>query len=375
MKKSLNVAILGHRFMGRAHSNAWIKAPLFFDLPAKPVLKVAAGRDEAALAEFAQRWGWEETATDWEKTVERDDVDIVDVSLPTHLHYDTALAAVKAGKHVFCEKPFTLTAAEAQQLAEAADAAGVVHYLNHNYRRCPAVALARQLIADGRLGTIFHWRGAYQQSWLIHPDRPLDWKLRKATAGAGPHWDLGSHAVDLALFLAGEITSVHCLTKTFTKQRPLAEDRGKTGEVEVDDASLMTLQFAGGAVGTIETTRCATGRRNRHTFEIYGSKGALTWDLEDMNRLRFWDESDDSASRGWRDILVTEPIHPYAGKWWPPGHVIGYEHGFVHAVADFVEAVCAGRQISPNFHDGAQIMRVLEAGLRSAETGSTEVVG
>ncbi len=375
MNETLNVALLGHRFMGRAHSNAWIKAPLFFDLPAKPVLKVATGRDEAALAEFAGRWGWEETATDWQATVAREDIDIVDISLPTHLHYETAMAAIRAGKHIFCEKPFTITSAEAEELAEAADAAGVVHYLNHNYQRCPAVALAKQLIDEGRLGTIHHWRGAYQQSWLIDPDVPVDWKLRKATAGAGPHWDLSSHAVDMALFLAGEIETVHCLTKTFTPERPLAEDPTKRGAVEVDDASLMTVEFANGAVGTIETTRYATGRRNHHTFEIYGSKGAITWDLEDMNRLRFWSEDDEPHTRGWRDILATEAVHPYAAKWWPPGHVIGYEHAFVHAVADFIEAIAEKRTITPNFHDGARIIRVLEAGLRSAESGATVPVG
>lgn len=375
MEKTLNVAILGHRFMGRAHSNAWIKAPLFFDLATKPVLKVATGRDQTALTEFADRWGWEETEQDWRKTIERDDIDIVDISLPTHLHFETALAAVKAGKHVFCEKPFTITAAEAEELAEEAEKAGVVHYLNHNYQRCPAVALAKQFIDDGKLGTLFHWRGAYQQSWLIDPTKPLDWKLKKATAGAGPHWDLSSHAVDMALFLMGKIDRVHCLTKTFTKERPLAENPAQTGEVEVDDASLMTVQFGNGAVGTIETTRYATGRRNHHTFEIYGSKGGLSWDLEDMNRLKFWNEADDADSRGWRDILATEPVHPYAAKWWPPGHVIGYEHGFVHAVADFVTAIAEGTSISPNFRDGVEIMRVLEAGLESADSGQLVSVG
>ncbi len=375
MNKPLNVAILGHRFMGRAHSNAWIKAPLFFDLPAKPVLKVATGRDQAALTEFAERWGWEETEQDWRQTIQREDIDIVDISLPTHLHFETALAAVKAGKHVFCEKPFTLTTAEAEELAEAAEAAGVVHYLNHNYQRCPAVALAKQFIDEGKLGTLYHWRGAYQQSWLIDPNKPVDWKLKKATAGAGPHWDLSSHAVDMALFLMGKIDRVHCLTKTFTKERPLAGNPDQTGEVEVDDASLMTVQFSNGGVGTIETTRYATGRRNHHTFEIYGSKGALTWDLEDMNRLKFWNESDEPSSRGWRDILATEPVHPYAAKWWPPGHVIGYEHGFVHAVADFVTAIGEGTSISPNFRDGVEIMRVLEAGLQSADSGEMVPVG
>lgn len=363
----MNIALLGHRFMGRAHSNAWIKAPLFFDTPSKPVLKVVAGRDREDLQTFADRWGWEEVSTDWRETVARDDIDIVDVSLPTHLHFEASMAAIEAGKHVFCEKPFTITSAEAQQLLDAAESAGVVHYLNHNYRRCPAVALAKRIIDEGRLGEIYHWRGAYQQSWLIDPSVPVSWKLRQATAGAGPHWDLGSHAVDLAHFLVGDIKSVNCLTKTFTRERPLDSDPSQTGQVEVDDAALMMVQFENGALGSIETTRYATGRKNRHTFEVSGSKGALAWDLEDMNRLQFFDNTAGRDAAGWTNILATEPGHPYM-QWWPPGHIIGYEHAFVHAVVDFLDAVASKGTIEPNFRDGLKIMRVLEAGLRSAES-------
>ncbi len=355
--------------MGRAHSNAWRQVGRFFDVPAEPRLKVACGRDEAALKEFADRWGWEEVETDWRKVLERDDVDVVDISLPTHLHCEIAEAAAKAGKHLFCEKPAALTAAEAERMLAAAEKAGVVHYLNHNYRRAPAVMLAKQLIDEGKIGKIFHWRGAYQQSWGADPARLLNWKLRKATAGGGPWWDLGSHNVDLAHFLVGDIASVQAMMTNFIKERPLEEDPAKMGEVEVEDAALVLAEFSDGAMGTFEMTRFATGRRNRHTFEIYGSEGALAWDLEDMNRLEFSSNDDAEHCRGFRSILATEQMHPYAGNWWPPGHIIGYEHTFVNAVADFLQAIDSGDRITPDFRDGVRIMKVMEAGLESAETG------
>jgi len=366
--ETVNVAILGHRFMGRAHSNAWSQAAKFFDLPIKPVLKVAAGRDRDALQAFADRWGWEEIVTDWREAVNREDIHIVDIALPQHLHHEAALAAAKAGKHLFCEKPLAVTSALAEEMRAAAEAAGVVHYLNHNYRRAPAVTLARQLIDEGRIGTIYHWRGAYQQSWLVDPNVPVNWKLRKETAFAGPQWDLNSHSVDLAHYLVGDIRAVSGMMRTFIPERPLAEDPSRTGPVEVEDAALMMVEFANGALGTFEATRFATGRRNHHTFEISGSKGALAWDLEDLNRLHFYDNTEAPHVRGWRNILATERIHPYA-NWWPPGHIIGYEHTFVHAVADFLKAVAVNGPIEPNFHDGVRIMKVLEAGLESAETG------
>lgn len=365
--KEFGIALLGHRFMGRAHSNAWRQVSRFFDVPAAPRQVVVCGRDEAALKEFAARWGWESVETDWRKVLERADVDVVDISLPQHLHCEVAVAAAEAGKHIFCEKPVALTSEEAKRMLQAAEAAGVVHYLNHNYRRVPAVMLAKQYIDEGRIGRIFHWRGAYQQSWLIDPARPLNWKLRKESAGAGPQWDLNSHSVDLAHFLVGDIVSVRGLSKNFIAERPLEEDPSKTGKVEVEDVAMMMVEFSNGAIGSFEATRFATGRRNRHTFEIYGSEGALAWDMEDMNRLQFYSNDDPEHRRGFRNILATEPMHPYAGNWWPPGHIIGFEHTFVHAVADFLSAVDRGEAIEPNFRDGVKIMRVLEAGLESAE--------
>ncbi len=373
--KKLSVAILGHRFMGRAHSNAWSQAGKFFDLPVEPELKVACGRDEADLKKFADRWGWAEIETDWRKVIERDDIDIVDISLPQHLHAEVAIAAARAGKHLFCEKPLGLTSAEGEAMLAAAQSAGVVHYINHNYRRAPAVTLARQLIDQGQLGDLYHWRGAYQQSWLIDPEMPMSWKLKKETAKAGPQWDLSSHSVDLANYLVGDISSVSCLTKNFITERPLENDPAQRGEVTVEDAALMMVEFENGALGSFESTRFATGRRNHHTFEIYGSRGALTWDLEDMNRLQFLSMDDDDHARGFRDILATERIHDYAKNWWPPGHIIGYEHTFVHAVADFLEAVASGGSVSPNFADGVKVLKVLEAGLESAQSGARVTLG
>lgn len=369
LMKELRIAIIGHRFMGRAHSNAWNQVSRFFDPAVKPVMQVACGRDENDLAAFAQRWGWSEIETDWRRVLERDDIDAIDIATPTHLHAEIAIAAAEAGKHLFCEKPFATTLVEGEAMLAAAEKAGVVHYLNHNYRRCPAVLLARKMIKEGALGEIYHWRGAYQQSWLIDPQHPLDWKLRKSSAGAGPLWDLGSHAVDLAHFLVGDFAEIDCRGKQFIKERPLVEDPVRTGRVEVECAALMTGEFKNGALATIETTRYATGRRNRHCFEIYGSKGAMTWDMEDMNRLQFYSEEDPEDRRGFRDILVTESSHAFVGAWWPPGHIIGYEHAFVHAAIDFLNACEAGNSLEPNFHDGVKGLKVLEAALKSLETG------
>ncbi|HQW28626.1 MAG TPA: Gfo/Idh/MocA family oxidoreductase [Verrucomicrobiales bacterium] len=367
--KELRIAIVGHRFMGRAHSNAWNQVSRFFDPALKPVMQVACGRDEKDLRAFADRWGWAEIETDWRKVLERDDIDAIDIATPTFLHAEMAIAAAEAGKHIFCEKPFCNSLTEAEAMLAAAEKAGVVHYLNHNYRRCPAVLLAKKLIDEGEIGEIYHWRGAYQQSWLVNPQHPLDWKLQKRTAAAGPLWDLGSHAVDLAHFLVGDFAEIDCRGKQFIAKRPLASDPSKIGDVEVECAALMTGEFQNGALATIETTRYATGRRNRHTFEIYGSKGAIIWDMEDMNRLQFYSGNDPADRLGFRDILVTESSHAYVGAWWPPGHIIGYEHAFVHAAVDFLNAVGAGTQVEPNFQDGVKSIKVLEAAAKSMEIG------
>jgi predicted dehydrogenase len=380
MIRELNIGIIGYKFMGRAHSNAWLKAPQFFDISAKPVLKVACGRHQQSLTEFAEKWGWEATETDWKKLVERPDVDIVDIALPQNLHYEIALAAAKAGKHIFCEKPLSMSSRQAEEMLKVCEDNKVVHYLNHNYRRVPAVAQAKRLIDEGKIGRIFHWRCCYQQDWIVDPEFPLTWQLQKDIAQAGPQWDLNSHAVDLAHFLVGDIASVSCLTSNFIKERPIADETSsgnlsaeasgtEKGEVTVEDAALMMVMFKNGAIGSFEATRFATGRKNRLSFEIYGSKGSLVFNLEKMNELQYFSLADDETAQGFRNILVTESAHPYVGNWWPAGHIIGYEHAFVHAVVDFLKAVNDKTPVKPDFSDGLKIIQVLEAGLESAEKG------
>jgi predicted dehydrogenase len=379
--KKLNVGIVGYKFMGKAHSNAWLKAPQFFDMDAQPVLKVACGRHAESLKAFADRWGWESTESDWKKMVRRDDVDIVDISAPQFLHYDIAMEAARAGKSIFCEKPLAMNLAQAKEMYELAEKKGVTHYINHNYRRCPAVRLAKKLIDEGRIGRIFHWRGAYLQSWIVDPNFPLTWHLQKEFAGSGPQGDLNSHSVDLARYLVGEIKTVSAMTAHFITERPLPDEvasgtfSGKVkgaekGKVTVEDAAFMTVQFANGALGSFEASRFAPGRKNYNYFEIYGSKGSILFDLERMNELQFFSADDPANAQGFRTIIATEGgVHDYVANWWPPGHIIGYEHEFVHAVVDFCHAVSTKTKIEPNFYDGMKGMEVLEAGLRSAETG------
>ncbi|MDC7235644.1 MAG: Gfo/Idh/MocA family oxidoreductase [Spirochaetales bacterium] len=381
MKKTLNIAMIGYKFMGKAHSNAWKKAPLFFDMELTPVLKVVCGRHAEPLQEFADRWGWEEIETDWRKVIERDDVDVVDISVPQHLHFEIAKAAVEAGKHVFLEKPMAMDSKQAQELYEIVKKSDVTHYVNHNYRRCPAVRLAKKMIDEGKIGRIFHWRGTYLQDWIVDPEFPLTWHLKKETAGMGPQGDLNSHSVDLARYLVGDISSVSCMTTNFIKERTLPDEvasgtfSGKSagtakGEVTVEDAAFMICKFENGALGSFETSRFAPGRKNYNYFEIYGSKGSLIFDLERMNELQYFNREDPAGEQGFRTILATEAgEHDYIANWWPPGHMIGYEHEFVHAVVDFCEAVRTGSEIRPNFYDGLKEMQVLEAGLESAEKG------
>ena len=387
MSKELRIAIIGTNFMGRAHSNAWLQAAKFFDPEMTPVLQVACGRNEETLAAFATRWGWRHTETDWRKVIARDDVDVIDISLPQNMHAQVAIAAAEAGKHIFCEKPMALSLADAEAMLAAVQTAGVTHYINHNYRRVPAVRLAKQLIDEGRIGRIFHWRGAYQQDWIVDPDFPLTWHLQKETAGTGPHGDLNSHSVDLAQYLVGDIRSVSCLMAHFIAERPLPGKNAATfsagessvprrmGAVTVEDASLMHVEFVDGAVGSFESTRFASGRKNRNTFEIYGSEGSLVFNLERLNELEFYSRNDPEYAQGFRTILATESTHAYIANWWPPGHTIGYEHEFVHAVVDFVRAVATGESIAPNFSDGVKCMRVLDAGVRSAASGQRVHIG
>lgn len=378
MKPEIRIGMVGYKFMGRAHSNAWKKAGLFFDPPATPVLHTVCGRHEPSVRHFADQWGWAHTETDWQRLVHNPDIDVIDIASPQHLHYDIALAAARAGKHIFCEKPLAMNRRQAEEMLRVCEEHRVTHYLNHNYRRVPAIALAHRLIAAGKLGRIFHWRCAYQQDWIVDPEFPLTWQLRKETAQAGPQWDLNSHAVDLAHYLVGPIRSVSGLTTQFVTERPLAEEAStgnlqarasgsSKGAVTVEDAALMMVQFENGAIGSFEATRFATGKKNALTFEIYGSGGSLLFDLERMNELRFFSNADSTETQGFRTILATDPSHPYAPHWWPPGHILGYEHTFVHAAADFLTALALQTPIHPNFSDGVRILTVLEAGLLSAQ--------
>lgn len=379
--KTLNVAIIGTKFMGKAHSNAWANAPRFFDMGIQPVLKVAVGTDRDGTQALADTWGWEEASTDWREVVARPDIDIVDISTPTYLHCDMAVAAAEAGKHVFLEKPFSLTVAEARRMVDAVEKAGVVHYVNHNYRRAPAVRLAKRLIDDGFLGRLFHWRSAYLQDWIVDPNFPLTWHLRSETAGYGAHGDLGSHSVDLARYLMGDIKAVTGLMANFITERPLpgkgaatftagSGESSEMGRVGVDDASFFVAEFANGALGSFEVSRFAPGRKNFNTFEVYGSEGSLVFNLERMNELQVFSRNDPAYAQGFRTILVTEAgQHDYIANWWPPGHMIGYEHEFHHAVVDFMKAIETGGEIRPNFHDGLAEMQVLHAAAESARTG------
>lgn len=378
--KKLNVGIIGTKFMGRAHSNAWKKAPLFFDMESEPHLMAACGRDTTSLHKFADKWGWQQVETDWKKLVANPDIDIIDIALPQSMHCEIAVAAARNGKHIFCEKPMAMNSAEATEMLKACEENGVKHYLNHNYRRLPAIGVAKRLIEQNYVGRIFHWRCSYQQDWIVSPDFPLTWQLRKEYAQAGPQWDLNSHSVDLAHYLVGKISTVSALTTNFIKERLLAKEStsgnlsaealsGEKGKVTVEDAALMLVEFENGAIGSFEASRFAPGRKNKLSFEIYGSNGSIVFDLERMNELQCYSLSDADGGRGFKTILATEGSHPYMDHWWPPGHIIGYEHSFVHAVVDFIQAIDENKSIEPDFNDGLAIINVLEAGLKAAETG------
>jgi predicted dehydrogenase len=379
MARALNIGIIGYKFMGKAHSNAYLKAARFFDVPCTPVLKVACGRHGKGLADFAQTWGWQETESSWQKLIERKDIDAVDISSPTWTHKEIAIAAARAGKHILCEKPMALNAGEAREMLDAVKAAGVRHSIGFNYRRVPAVRFAKQLIDDGKLGQIYHWRGAYLQDWIVEPSFPLTWHLRRETAGYGPHGDLNSHSVDLARYLVGEIRAVQCMMGHFIRERPLPDAEREAafeaaassgrGPVTVDDASFMIVEFDSGAIGSFEATRFAPGRKNYNYFEIYGSRGSLSFNLERMNELEFYSRDDARGTQGFKTILVTEATHPYIAAWWPPGHIIGYEHTFIHQAADFLRAVHDGSDMAPDFYDGLRCMEVLDAAARSAMEG------
>ena len=378
----VNVAIIGHKFMGRAHSNAWRQVGRFFPGELEPRMKVLCGRAcSEELEATARLLGWEESDCEWRRVVERSDIDVVDIATPGYLHREMAIAAAEAGKHVICEKPLANTLADAKAMLRAVQKARVKHMLMHNYRKIPAVAFARKLIEDGRLGDIYHYHGAYLQDWIIDPQFPLVWRLQKKLAGAGALGDIGSHAIDLARYLNSEFTGVVGQMTTFIKERPLAaEDQGLrrvkagegTGKVTVDDDTNFLARFSNASVGVFESSRFGGGRKNYNTFQIYGSKGSLAFNLERLDELEFYDREEPAGLQGYKTISVTESVHPYVGAWWPPGHIIGYEHTFVHAVHDFLTALENDTLPSPNFTDGVKNQAVLEAVERSAKSGRWE---
>ncbi|MET1087741.1 MAG: Gfo/Idh/MocA family oxidoreductase [Arthrobacter sp.] len=359
--RPLGVAMIGYAFMGKAHSNAWRNVASYFDVPAFEQ-KVLVGRDAAGVTEAAGKYGWAESATDWRAVIERDDIEIVDICAPGFMHAEIAIAALAAGKHVLVEKPLANTLAEAEAMAAAARSAqalGVQSMIGFNYRRVPALALARELIAEGRLGTIRHVRAAYLQDWLVDPASPMTWRLKKETAGSGALGDIASHVIDQVLFLLGDqVTEVSGRLHTFTSHRPGAHG---AEEVTVDDAAWATLTLASGAVASVEVSRVATGQKNSLKLEIYGDKGSLLFDLEDLNELGFLDATLPVREQGFRRILVNEPVHPYLEAWWPQGHVLGWEHSFTHEIRDFLVAIGRGIQPSPSFEDGLAIQRILAA--------------
>ncbi|WP_373684411.1 Gfo/Idh/MocA family protein [Micromonospora thermarum] len=380
--------MVGYAFMGAAHSQAWRTVNRVYDLPARARMALICGRDTGKVAEAADRLGWEAYTTDWRDLIARDDVDVVDVCTPGDSHAEIALAALAAGKHVLCEKPLANTVSEARAMAAAAataQAAGVRSMCGFNYRRVPAVTMMRQLVADGRLGVIRHVRATYLQDWIVDPQFPLVWRLQKDKAGSGALGDIGAHIIDLTQYVTGQlITGVSAVTETFVKERPLPAGssglaatvdgdghRPATGPVTVDDAAVFVARLDGGALATYEASRFATGRKNALRVEINGSLGSVVFDLERLNELEFYDATRPAAEQGFSRILVTEGEHPYMSAWWPPGHIIGYEHSFTHQMRDFIEAVATGVDPAPSFADALQVQLVLDAVGRSAELGSS----
>ncbi len=377
MPKTLNIGMIGYKFMGRTHSNAWLKADKFFDLKARPVMKVICGRDRAGVMNACSRWGWSQFVTDWREVVDDPTIDIIDINTPNDSHAEIAIAAAKARKAILCEKPLAMDVKQARQMVDAVKKAGVVNMVCHNYRRILAIVLAKKMIAAGELGRIYHYRARYAQDWIVDPNFPLVWRLQSKIAGSGTHGDINAHIIDLGRYLIGEFSEVCGLMETFIKERPLQGESGKKGKVTVDDAVMFIGRFENGALANVEATRFALGRKNGIQIEINGSKGSLVFDFEDMNRLKYYNEADPADRRGFRDIVVTQGggVHPYVGNWWPPGHIIGYEHTFVHTIADFINAVVDKHSVQPTFEDGLADQIVLDAVEKSAKTRKWVTLG
>lgn len=365
----MRIGMVGYQFMGRAHSHAYRTAPTFFPIQGPIELAAVCGRDEAAVAEFADRHGWESYHTDWRDLVARDDIDAIDIGTPNSSHAPIAIAAAQAGKHILLEKPMAMNLSEAREMLAAAEAAGIRHMIGFNYRRVPAIALAKAIIDAGDIGNIIHWRAVYNQDWLADPDTPRYWRMDKSVAGTGAIGDLAAHIVDLAHYLVGSIDAITGMAKTFYTERPSVDDPQTMLPVTVDDSFAFLARFGNGATGTFEGTRLATGRLNYNGWEINGSKGSLAFNLERLNELQVFFKDDPVNHRGWRVINVTDGQHPYVGAWWPPGHIIGWEESHIHQIADFLMAVENNRPCSPDFAVGVRNQAVLDALVESADSG------
>ncbi|MUT68658.1 Gfo/Idh/MocA family protein [Paenibacillus sp. NEAU-GSW1] len=370
--KKVRVGMVGYKFMGKAHSNAYRALPMFFPkAAAKPEMTAICGRNPEGLEQARAQFGWESSETDWRELIKREDIDLIDINAPSDAHKEIAIEAAKAGKHLFCEKPLALTLEDSKEMLEAAESAGVKHMVGFNYRFAPAVQLAKKLIDEGRLGKIYHFRAVFLQDWIIDPDFPLVWRLQKEIAGSGSHGDLGAHLIDMARFLVGEFGEVVGMGETFIKERPIpsamtglsakGSKDAPRGEVTVDDATLFMTRFENGALGSFEATRFAAGHRCTNAFEINGSKGSVKFDFERMNELQVYFTDDAEDVQGFRRVLATDAAHAYMDAWWPAGHTIGYEHTFTHEVLELMQAIAEDRQPVPNFHDGVKCQEVLEA--------------
>ncbi len=375
-QRSFRVALLGTKFMGKAHSQAYRNVNMYFSDAPHVEQVVICGRSPDETEQAREAFGWQEASTDWEAVVARDDIDIVDISTPGHLHAEMALAAAAAGKHVVCEKPLANTLDEARSMLAAVEAAGVRHLVMHNYRRVPAVALAKRMVEDGRLGEIYHFRARYLQDWALIPGLELVWRFDAKLAGSGALGDLGAHVIDLGRHLCGEISELAATSETFIKQRPVSPGSSEMADVTVDDAAALCVRFENGAIGTIEASRFAPGRKNHNTFEINGSGGSITFDLENLNNLRYYSVDDTPDAQGFHEIIACSlGKHPYADNWWFDGHLLGYEHSFTHTLYDWLNAVDSGEPLRPDFADGVRNQEVLDAAERAARSRRWESVG
>jgi len=380
LKRKIRIGMIGYKFMGKAHSHAYRDLPFFFDLDVEPILQTLVGRDATAVKTAAENLGWLSYETDWRRLLERDDIDLIDIGTPNSSHAEIAIAAAQAGKHVICEKPLAMNAQEALAMWRAADKAGIMHMICHNYRFVPALQHAKRLIEEGVLGEIYHFRAQYLQDWIMDPNFPLVWRMRKEMTGSGTLGDLMAHSIDLARFLVGEIKEVTGMAETFIKQRPIGEmagglnavlsDEVVMADVDVDDAVAAMLKFENGAMGVLEATRFAQGNRNSNRIEINGSKGSIRWEIGQMNNLELYLKDDPEGMQGFRSINCTEGVHPYTGAYWAAGHPIGYEHTFIHLAHDLMQGIASGSNPSPTFEDGYRNQVVLDAIGQSALTGT-----